>query len=223
MSTLALLGSIFTVTLSLNGRIDITGHAHAFPETQSDLSSLTAAGAGLYGIYFNGDLVNYDTKTGNMTTIAQPKNADNPMTGQSLGCMDTINGIYFFIYQEETTTWTGLYAYNMKDPTKTYSPIKLSTVFPNNDVGANDACTQNPLTGEIYIWGHDEKDQTLQVLLTLKFDPDTGNATMSTLNTYQDICNGIPEDDGMSILHNYFRVHAAISLFLSLSLCILGF
>ena len=149
--------------------------------------------AKIYGISFSGDLVSYDINTGNMTIIATPIGTKDVITtNYLLGCLDPINAIYFFLYINKTTntpsTYTGLYAYNLNNVSKIYSPIKLPYIIPSNIIpGGNDACTQNPNTGEIYIWGHDSIDTTIQYLLTLKFNPQTGNALIKKLNSYNNI------------------------------------
>ena len=56
------------------------------------------SGPGMYGIagpsYIDGyaALVKYDTETGNTTTVQTPNG--NPLTGESLGCLDNIHKVF---------------------------------------------------------------------------------------------------------------------------------
>eukprot|EP01084_Bolivina_argentea_P194452 333636_1 len=141
-----------------------------------------------------------------MTIIAKPIGATKPMLAQNLGCIDQINGIYYFLYQEKETSWTGLYRYNLNDPTKQYSPIKLSMIIANKqEVGGNDACSSNPKTGDIYVWGHDYNDTQKQILLKIKFNASTANTTITTVQTYGNICNGAPESNGFMATYDTKR------------------
>ena len=76
-------------------------------------------------------LLEYDTTTGNTTTIQVPNGI--PLTGESLGCLDNIiiNEVFFFIYEQVVNEKivAGLYPYNLADETKAYFPILLPSIF----------------------------------------------------------------------------------------------
>ena len=116
-----------------------------------------AGSAGIYGIggaeYVDGaeSLVYYDASTGEATTLVVGDTSY--LTGQGLGCLDNVNNIYYFLYEMEDreTLETGLYGYNLEDPTSTIDPIPLPMVFSDDFVGAGDACLGDPNTGDMYV------------------------------------------------------------------------
>ena len=106
------------------------------------------AGAGMYGIagpsYKDGELalVKYDTVSGNTTTVQTPSTAflsKLPSTGESLGCLDAVHSVFFFIYEEADASGgivAGLYPYNLADPSVQYDPILLPSIYADEIVGA---------------------------------------------------------------------------------------
>ena len=72
------------------------------------------------------------------------------MTDQGLSCIDNINNILYYIYQQ-TNQSIGLYGYNLQDTTKTVDPIPLPVALGNPDIGDNEACLNDPNTGDMYV------------------------------------------------------------------------
>lgn len=168
---------------------------------------------GMYGLsgpgYVDGDvaLVRYDTLSGNTTTIQTPKG--HPLTGESLGCLDAVNNVFFFIYEYYADPWaqyptTGLYPYNLADPSVQYKPIHLPTIFGNNAVGAGDECASDPSTGDIYVFGHDAFNADFQLLLRVSFDARKDSASVTQIGKYSAI-DDIPLLDGQSSIFDSKR------------------
>mmetsp|Transcript_49083 Transcript_49083/g.78407 ORF Transcript_49083/g.78407 Transcript_49083/m.78407 type:complete len:402 (-) Transcript_49083:77-1282(-) len=149
------------------------------------------AGAGMYGLagpsYQAGyaALVQYDIESGNTTTVQTPNG--NPLTGESLGCLDNIHKVWFFIYEEVTSEEkivAGLYPYDLADDTTAYDPILLPSLYADAFVGAGDECTADPNTGDIYVFGHDANNLQYQLLLRVVFDPQANDATVTQVGNY---------------------------------------
>eukprot|EP00490_Sorites_sp_Unknown_P029454 CAMPEP_0114658242 /NCGR_PEP_ID=MMETSP0191-20121206/15372_1 /TAXON_ID=126664 /ORGANISM="Sorites sp." /LENGTH=335 /DNA_ID=CAMNT_0001879709 /DNA_START=202 /DNA_END=1209 /DNA_ORIENTATION=+ len=148
----------------------------------------------MYGIagpsYDNGQgsaaLVKYDIDTGNTTT--QATTAFSPvLTGESLGCLDTKNSVYFFIYEgynKERQLISGLYPYDLANPSNVYDPVYLPLIYPDPFVGAGDECTFDPDTGDIYVFGHDNDNLDYQLLLKVVFDASSNSADITMIGNY---------------------------------------
>eukprot|EP01083_Nonionella_stella_P229856 813072_1 len=152
-------------------------------------------GSGVYGIagpnYHDGGaaLVKYDINTGATTTIVAQRNAANPkVSGQNLGCLDTVRNVYYFMSSiVNTSSPTGqttvLYGYNLTNPSiSNMIEIKLYQIKAAGIIGAGDACIGNPDTGDIYIFGHDAVNKTNQLLLKMS-NPNT----IETIGNYASV------------------------------------
>eukprot|EP01084_Bolivina_argentea_P045924 84529_1 len=156
------------------------------------------AQSGMYGLsgasYKDGraTLVEYNVVNGTTTSLATPIGLTWPLTGESLGCLDNIHGVYFFIFEENSADngalIMGLYPYNLVDPTKNFKPIMLPMIFADPEiVGSGDQCVSDPNTGDIYVFGHDAIDQNYQLLLRVQFDPKLDQAMITQIGNYSQI------------------------------------
>ena len=107
---------------------------------------------GIYNIndYRDGEnsLLYYDTTTGSVTQLVSGD--VSYLTSEGLGCLDTVNNIFYFIYELDTGDLeTGLYGYNLADPSTPVDPIPLPMIMSDEFVGAGDACLSDPNTGDM--------------------------------------------------------------------------
>ena len=147
-------------------------------------------GPGLYATVGKYDLGKYDLSNGSLTTVARAEIPFTSKTGENIGCIDNVHGIYYMIYQVPTNkTYTGLYPYNLIDPTVKYEPIKLTMIYPNDVIGADDICVSDANTGDVYISG---KDRQLKHTVLIKVSYSNDKFSVATIgdsyeiNTHQD-------------------------------------
>ena len=145
--------------------------------------TIASGTAGMYAIVNKYDLGEYDLSTGALTTVSRPDIPVYAYTGENIGCLDNVNGIYYMIYEEEgNKTYTGLYPFNLVDPNSKYDTIKLSMIYPDDVIGANDICISNPTTGDVYMWGK-TRDLKETILIKVAY-AGNGEFNISTIGNY---------------------------------------
>lgn len=163
--------------------------------TDSKISTQTigSGSAGLYCIDNENNLGKYDLTTGNFSELARASGIPiNAATSENLGCLDEINGIYYMVYQQPLNySYTGLYPYNIIDPSSKYDTIKLTMIYANDVIGANDICITDPSTGVAYFWGKDKNTDSIQRLIKISYINNTNrsrnNFDITSIGNYSDI------------------------------------
>ncbi|ETO33651.1 hypothetical protein RFI_03451 [Reticulomyxa filosa] len=147
--------------------------------------------------YFDGaeSLIQYDTTTGNATTLIP--SSGQQLTGEGLICLDDINNILYFLYEEETINReglqlvTGLQPFNLEN-LQVLNPVILSmvcyvaTFFSVLQIQERYLIRQSNNKNVRYVWGHSKNDTTVQLLVRVVRDPVSNNVSLTIVNQYKE-------------------------------------
>eukprot|EP01083_Nonionella_stella_P127061 384845_1 len=145
--------------------------------------------SGVYGIagpsYEDGEgaLVKFDITSGTALTVRVPNTRRPPYTGLNVGCLDSAHRIYFLLYEYWSVHGyrTALYPYDLLNATE-YDPIILP--IASNPMMAADQCAYDRNKGDIFVFGHDAKNELYQLLLRVRFNTINKNATVDLIGNY---------------------------------------
>ena len=173
------------------------------------INFITVSGKGVYAISETLDLVQYDVNSGEKTIIAKGPGR-NDLTGESLDCFDNVNNVlYIMMTTALVPLKTGLYGYNLSNPSQEIGFIELPQIYAAAFGGAGEVkhtifivrfcistntflyiayiqqCVGDPNNGDVYVFGHSATNNTQQLLLKVYRNPENiSDIIVDTVNEY---------------------------------------